>query len=119
MRIWDLPPRFLCRPHLLGEHRELHGLWSILTNDKQGYRHHRETKRWIGHRNALAVRHTELVLEMERRGYNHRSGLHKFNGEEATPPGPIDSIEDQIARLVDKGCDCDTGGLTHWHRGRL
>jgi hypothetical protein len=30
MRIWDIEPEKLCRQHLLGEHRELHGLWVIL-----------------------------------------------------------------------------------------
>ena len=37
MRIWDVPPSLLCRQHLLGEHRELHGLWRILTENRQGY----------------------------------------------------------------------------------
>ncbi|NCS72473.1 MAG: pyrimidine dimer DNA glycosylase, partial [Candidatus Magasanikbacteria bacterium] len=31
MRVWDIHPKYLCRKHLLGEHRELHGLWNILT----------------------------------------------------------------------------------------
>ncbi len=43
MRIWDIEPVRLCRAHLLGEHRELHGLWNILT----------------------------LVQEMKNRGYDH------------------------------------------------
>jgi len=34
MRIWDIAPGKLCRNHFLGEHRELHAIWSILT--KQG-----------------------------------------------------------------------------------
>ena len=38
MRIWDLPPALLCRQHLLGEHRELHGLWIVLTQRRAGYR---------------------------------------------------------------------------------
>ncbi len=33
MRIWDIPPKLLCRNHLLGEHRELHAIWSILTQE--------------------------------------------------------------------------------------
>ncbi len=31
MRVWDIHPKHLCRKHLLAEHRELHGLWNILT----------------------------------------------------------------------------------------
>ena len=38
MRVWDIHPKHLCRKHLLAEHRELHGLWNILTihNKKKG-----------------------------------------------------------------------------------
>ncbi|HEX6642404.1 MAG TPA: pyrimidine dimer DNA glycosylase/endonuclease V, partial [Thermoanaerobaculia bacterium] len=38
MRIWDVDPAELCRAHLLGEHRELHAIWTILTQDRRGYR---------------------------------------------------------------------------------
>jgi len=31
MRIWDVHVKHLRRKHLLGEHRELHDLWNILT----------------------------------------------------------------------------------------
>jgi hypothetical protein len=46
MRIWDIPPRALCRQHLLGEHRELHAVWAVLTQGKSGYSRHPETLRW-------------------------------------------------------------------------
>lgn len=75
MRIWDVEPRDLCRQHLLGEHRELHGLWNILTRDLRGYRSHPETRRWEGRLAALYHRHEALVREMERRGYRHHSPL--------------------------------------------
>ena len=48
MRIWDVPVGCLCRMHLLGEHRELHAVWNIITLGKRGYSTHPETKRWIG-----------------------------------------------------------------------
>jgi len=50
MRVWDIHPKHLCRKHLLAEHRELHGLWNILTKHKGagGYSHHPETLRWVG-----------------------------------------------------------------------
>ena len=73
MRIWDIDPGELCRHHLLGEHRELHGLWNILTQKKEGYSRHPETRRWVGKLTALYARHEALVREMERRGYAHRS----------------------------------------------
>jgi hypothetical protein len=40
----DLGHRYLaeklCRNHLLGEHQELHAIWSVLVNGKKGYAHH-------------------------------------------------------------------------------
>jgi hypothetical protein len=53
MRIWDIPPEKLCRDHLLGEHRELHEIWSILINNKKGYARHPETLRWKGKQRAV------------------------------------------------------------------
>jgi hypothetical protein len=106
LRIWDLPPGLLCRQHLLAEHRELHGLWSILTQGKRGYAHHPETVRWVGKLAALRARHELLVEELVRRGYQHRTAL---------PPAPDDGVlqdvyvdppEQQVLLLRAKGCDC-------------
>ena len=77
MRIWDISPSRLCRNHLLGEHRELHAVWNVLTKKKKGYSHHPETLRWKGKLKALYARHERLVKEMKRRGYNHVSPLDK------------------------------------------
>ena len=107
MRIWDLEPRILCRQHLLGEHRELHGLWNILTLGKRGYSHHPETRRWEGKLAALYARHTALVAEMTRRGYTHHSPLDarmaRGSGVQDTF---IDSPAKQRALLRAKDCDC-------------
>jgi len=67
MRIWDIPPKQLCRQHLLGEHRELHAIWSILVNNKKGYSHHPETLMWKGKFKALYSVHDEIVKEMGKR----------------------------------------------------
>jgi hypothetical protein len=76
MRIWHpIPPLCLDRQRLLGEHRELHAIWSILSQDKKGYRNHPEVKRWEGRLRALSRRHGLLVVEMSRRGYRHASPL--------------------------------------------
>jgi hypothetical protein len=32
MRVWDVNPGYLNRPSLLGEHREIHAIVSILTH---------------------------------------------------------------------------------------
>lgn len=109
MRIWDVAPHELCRQHLLGEHRELHGLWNILVvhDGKGGYAHHPETLRWVGKTRALFDRHERLVAEMERRGYRHQSPL-----DGAAASGPleqdvfIDSLDEQRRLLAAKRCDC-------------
>jgi hypothetical protein len=86
VRIWNLPCRDLDSQHLLGEHRELHGLWSILVREAEqsrtgerrriGYAHHPETVRWRGRLGAIYLRHEEQVEEMLRRGFTgHRTPL--------------------------------------------
>jgi hypothetical protein len=108
MRIWDLPPARLCRNHLLGEHRELHAIWSVLTGAKTGYRNHPETVRWEGRLAALYARHAALVEQMLVRGYTHSSPLDaRLATGAATQDHYVDSPEAQVAILRAKGCDCD------------
>jgi hypothetical protein len=66
-------PGYLNRQSLLGEHRELHGLYSILVHGKTGYARHPESVRWVGCLSALARRHSLLSAEMALRGYTDRS----------------------------------------------
>jgi hypothetical protein len=107
MRIWDIPPSQLCRKHLLGEHVELHALWTIFTEHKHGYRRHPETLRWEGKLAALYNRHEAQVAEMERRGYRHSSPLDPALATgEACQNEYVDPIEQQYALLKQKGCDC-------------
>ncbi len=73
MRIWDVSPGYLSRQHLLGEHRELHGIVSIITNRKTGYARHPETLRWAEYGWALQRRHRLLACEMRLRGYQDRT----------------------------------------------
>jgi hypothetical protein len=107
MRIWDLSPKVLCRSHLLGEHAELHALWSILTEGKRGYARHPETLRWKGKLMALYLRHELLVQEMEARHYHHQSPLNQglANGS-ALQDEYVDSIEAQRQILLNKKCGC-------------
>jgi len=107
MRIWDLPPEILCRQHLLGEHRELHGLWNVLTLDKKGYREHPETKRWVGRLAALYGRHEALVAEMHRRGYRHNTPLDGSLADGRMEQDVlIDSLDEQVQMLTEKPCLC-------------
>lgn len=107
MRIWDIPPEILCRHHLLGEHRELHAIWSILTKGKKGYARHPETRRWVGRLKALYRRHDMLVEEMTRRGYRHQSPLdaRMASGEDVQREF-VDSPETQKKILRSKKCGC-------------
>ncbi len=107
MRIWDLPPGGLCRSHLLGEHRELHAVWTVLTRGKKGYSKHPETLRWKGRLRALYLRHDRLVLEMSRRGYAHHSPLERRMAIGASIQRTyVDSVARQKELLKKKGCSC-------------
>ncbi len=107
MRIWDIKPGRLCRNHLLGEHRELHCIWVVLTQGKKGYSRHPETLRWRGHLKALYLRHTKLVAEMERRGYHHKSPLDKRLASGSSVQNKyIDSPHRQRMMLAAKKCEC-------------
>jgi len=109
MRVWDIHPKHLCRKHLLAEHRELHGLWNILTKHKGrgGYAHHPETLRWVGKQKALYLRHEVLVKEFARRGYQHLSPLDKRlavgSGDQRVF---INTIKEQEKILTNKPCAC-------------
>lgn len=107
MRVWDVDPAILCRQHLLGEHRELHGLWNILVLGKSGYSRHPETRRWEGKLAALYNRHEALVAEMSRRGYNHGSPLDRAHATgSAVQDIFIDPPDRQLAILSAKPCKC-------------
>ena len=107
MRIWDVSPEVLCRNHLLGEHRELHAIWSILTQQKKGYSSHPETIRWKGKLKALYLRHELLVEEMQKRRYHHQSALNvSLATGESTQNILVDSIDKQMIILRQKQCKC-------------
>ncbi|MFA5340111.1 MAG: pyrimidine dimer DNA glycosylase/endonuclease V [Candidatus Omnitrophota bacterium] len=109
MRIWDIAPKKLCRNHLLGEHRELHAIWTVLTKNKKGYSRHPETLRWKGKLRALYIRHKNLMEEMRKRGYLHKSPLSKNLAiGKHRQDKYINSPEEQIRILKSKKCDCKT-----------
>jgi len=107
MRIWDIKPSKLCREHLLGEHRELHAIWSILTRHEKGYSKHPETLRWKGKLKALYNRHEKLVEELCERGYCHKSPLKKQLAKGKSKQTIfLHSPRTQALILKKKGCDC-------------
>jgi hypothetical protein len=107
VRIWDLDPTLLCDRHLLGEHRELHAIWSILTTGKAGYARHPETLRWSGRLAALHARHAAQVAEMACRGFRHASPLDpRLATGSARQTQLLDPLESQRARLAARDCGC-------------
>jgi hypothetical protein len=108
MRIWDIPPKKLCRNHLLGEHSELHAIWTIHTQGKKGYSRHPEIIRWKGRLKALYLRHDALVREFTRRGYQHNSPLSEiFATGKDKQSEYVNTQAEQIAILRKKGCGCE------------
>lgn len=107
MRIWDIPPRHLCRQHLLGEHRELHAIWTVIVHNKKGYARHPETLRWHGKLHALYLRHALLVKEMVRRGYHHHSPLdRRYARGKKVQDMFVDTTKRQKELLRKKPCTC-------------
>lgn len=101
MRVWDINPGYLARQQLLGEHRELHGLASILIHGKKGYSQHPETVRWVGRLPALAMRHRQLSCEMALRGYQDKTPL-PVEGDVHWPEVWIDPPRQQFKLLRGK-----------------
>jgi hypothetical protein len=107
MRIWDILPDKLCRSHLLGEHSELHAIWSILTQNKTGFANHPETLRWRGRLRALYLRHEQLVQEMKKRGYNHYSPLDvRFAIGKGIQNQYVNSYREQVDIIKNRRCGC-------------
>ncbi len=75
MRVWDIHPGYLSRQSLLGQHVEIHAIFSVITGGKEGYAHHPETMRWRHNLHGLRLVHDLTVREMALRSYGHRSPL--------------------------------------------
>ena len=109
MRIWDIEPKCLCNKHLVAEHRELHGLWNILTihGGEGGYSKHPETLRWVGKAKALYLRHENLIVEFTSRGFKHNTPLdEKLAIGESSQEVYINTPAEQEEILKLKQCDC-------------
>lgn len=111
MRIWDIDPGYLNRQSLLGEHRELHGIVSIICNHKKGYSRHPETLRWVGHGWALRQRHELLLSEMTLRGFNHYSPVSMRANKGIWPLGFIDPPAAQFSILKKKYENSEQGRI--------
>ena len=106
MRIWHahLIPA-LCRQHLLACWREGLGAYSIIVNDKQGYRNHPAVQEFAECPQAL---HDRLILirdVMKRRGYNPKPLPPRVDG--AGQVNEWQSLNEQMEALRAKGCECN------------
>lgn len=111
MRIWDINPGYLNRQSLLGEHRELHGIVSIIRDNKKGYSKHPETLRWVGHGWALKQRHKLIVAEMNLRGYTDKSPVFLKSNSNLWPDEYIDPPATQISILKKKYKTLEAGRI--------
>lgn len=80
MRIWKVSPSELSNRRLLGEHREVHSIVTVLQKMRRGepggYQRHPEVLFYADRLDALIRRHEQLTAEMNRRGFRHRSPLY-------------------------------------------
>ncbi len=111
MRIWDINPGYLNNRSLLGEHRELHGIVSIMINNKKGYSRHPETLRWLDYGWALTIRHDLLVSEMRLRGFNEKTPVNMERNEGLWPSVYIDNPHTQFKILTEKYKKKDEGRI--------
>lgn len=74
--MWCVNPRILCRNHLLGEHLEMHMFAGCILKGKsiKGY-----IEKGLLEVHKIKTRHDELVSEMLKRGFNHKSPMPKIS----------------------------------------
>lgn len=72
MRMWKVPPKYLCRKHLLGEHAEHH---MFVGTHRKNVRMYGYIDKGLLDTDYVSQRHEELATEMTSRGYNHKSPI--------------------------------------------
>lgn len=111
MRVWDVNPGYLNRQSLLGEHRELHAIVSIIKNNKKGYSRHPETLRWKNFGWALGQRHRLLTAEMNLRGYVDRTPVRLKTQHQKWPEVFVDPPAAQLSIMVGKYKNLENGRI--------
>lgn len=98
-RMWMVDPKVLCRNHLLGEHKELHMLVGSIRKGRNLGKH-----LTLGNVDPtyIEVRHEQIVEEMKRREYNHKSPLPEFEYD-----GPPSAGIDVLHNLRDLAERCE------------
>jgi hypothetical protein len=100
--MWMVEPNLLCRKHLLGEHSEIH---KHKHNFEKGHSFKGRVQPVVQIEPlSMQQRHDELVKEMIKRGYNHKSpytqpSLHKYTPEQiSVKVDKQNSIKDLLTR---------------------
>ena len=98
MRMWLVDPRLMCSQHLLGEHVELHMLVGTLNRGKRidGF-----LEQGLVELRSIRRRHAELVAEMTRRGFVHKSPLPDFRPRRAGNVDPVANLKELARRCAD------------------
>lgn len=102
MRMWMVPPQYMCRQHLLGEHVELHMLLGTIN---KGRFPGTEKQLKILDPSKLHERHDQIAKEMVRIGIHHKSPLEEFRNDYIPQEGNID-IEASWALLTNRCNKC-------------
>lgn len=103
MRVWDIHPGYLSRQSLLGQHAEIHAIYSIITGGKKGYASHPETMRWKGRLHSLARSHALSVKEMTLRAMGHHSPIPEGDfADSIVNKTYVDKPAEQFAILKEK-----------------
>jgi hypothetical protein len=79
MRMWMVEPRKMCRKHLMGEHVEIH---MLIGSMRRGYSIQGYIDNNLLEISSISKRHNDLVTEMTKRGYNHKSDLDEIEVKE-------------------------------------
>lgn len=108
MRIWHekLIP-MLCQKHLCGVWREGLGLYSIIINNKTGYRNHPATKEFANAPWQLIKRLHIIRAEMLKRGYHPKHIIELRSAYLESSVVEWQSLEKQTAILLTKQCRCN------------
>jgi len=101
MRMWMVPPRLMCKQHLLGEHGEIH---KHRHNFVKG--HSIEGRRGQIEPESMQTRHDELAEEMLRRGMNHKSPYELPDLSHYDLDGFVVDVESSYEDLVGRCEEC-------------
>ena len=102
--MWNVDPKVMCNKHLFGEHVEMHMFAGTIKKNKsiQGYLDNQ-----LVEVHNIKKRHDELVKEIKKRGFNHKSPIiqPKFGVLRGSKAGFVD-IQDNMLELRKRCPEC-------------